>query len=141
MNRKINHFSTEGAGIISFSGGRTGGYILKQVPGAFGAHLPDGIIATFANTAGGGGNSLVRATMPLDNPGGLKEQEYVDLMAYLLQANHHQGGDLRGLASTVGGPNCPAVHRLLTNVVGIGSASFPSHNCLASLAVCPGCGP
>ena len=32
--------------------------------------------------------SLVRGTMPLDNPGGLKEQEYVDVVAYLLQANH-----------------------------------------------------
>ena len=32
--------------------------------------------------------SLVRSTMPLDNPGGMKEQEYVDVVAYLLQANH-----------------------------------------------------
>jgi S-disulfanyl-L-cysteine oxidoreductase SoxD len=33
--------------------------------------------------------SLVRGTMPLDNPGGLKDQEYLDVVAYLLQANHH----------------------------------------------------
>ena len=33
--------------------------------------------------------SLVRSTMPLDNPGGLKDQEYLDVVAYLLQANHH----------------------------------------------------
>jgi mono/diheme cytochrome c family protein len=33
--------------------------------------------------------SLVRNTMPLDNPGGLKEGEYLDVVAYLLQANHH----------------------------------------------------
>ena len=33
--------------------------------------------------------SLVRGTMPLDNPGGLKEQDYLDVVAYLLQANHH----------------------------------------------------
>lgn len=33
--------------------------------------------------------ALVRGTMPLDNPGGLKEQEYIDVVAYLLQANHH----------------------------------------------------
>lgn len=33
--------------------------------------------------------AIVRGTMPLDNPGGLKEQEYVDVVAYLLQANHH----------------------------------------------------
>jgi mono/diheme cytochrome c family protein len=32
--------------------------------------------------------ALVRGTMPLDNPGGLKEQEYLDVVAYLLQANH-----------------------------------------------------
>lgn len=32
--------------------------------------------------------SLVRSTMPLDNPGGMKDQEYVDVVAYLLQANH-----------------------------------------------------
>jgi cytochrome c5 len=38
--------------------------------------------------------SLVRATMPVDNPGGLKEQEYVDVVAYLLKANHSpQGSD------------------------------------------------
>src|SRR5438270_11525117 len=33
--------------------------------------------------------ALVRGTMPLDNPGGLKDQEYLDVVAYLLQANHH----------------------------------------------------
>jgi mono/diheme cytochrome c family protein len=33
--------------------------------------------------------SLVRGTMPLDNPGGLKEPEYLAVVAYLLQANHH----------------------------------------------------
>jgi len=33
--------------------------------------------------------ALVRSTMPLDNPGGMKEQEYLDVVAYLLQANHH----------------------------------------------------
>ena len=32
--------------------------------------------------------SLVRNTMPVDNPGGLKEQEYLDVVAYLLKANH-----------------------------------------------------
>ena len=36
--------------------------------------------------------SLVRGTMPLDNPGGLKEHEYVDLVAYLLQSNHAAPG-------------------------------------------------
>jgi len=32
--------------------------------------------------------ALVRGTMPLDKPGGLKDQEYLDVVAYLLQANH-----------------------------------------------------
>ena len=36
--------------------------------------------------------SLVRATMPLDKPGGMKEEEYVDIVAYLLQANHAPAG-------------------------------------------------
>ena len=33
--------------------------------------------------------ALVRATMPLSNPGSMKDPEYLDLTAYLLQANHH----------------------------------------------------
>lgn len=33
--------------------------------------------------------ALVRGTMPLDNPGGLKDGEYLDVIAYLLQANNH----------------------------------------------------
>lgn len=33
--------------------------------------------------------SLIRSTMPLDNPGGLKDGEYLDVVAYLLQANRH----------------------------------------------------
>jgi S-disulfanyl-L-cysteine oxidoreductase SoxD len=33
--------------------------------------------------------ALVRSTMPLDNPGGLKDGEYLDVIAYLLQANKH----------------------------------------------------
>jgi mono/diheme cytochrome c family protein len=32
--------------------------------------------------------TLVRNTMPVDNPGGLKEQEYLDVTAYLLKVNH-----------------------------------------------------
>lgn len=36
--------------------------------------------------------SVVRATMPLDKPGGMKDQEYLDVLAYLLQANHAQPG-------------------------------------------------
>ena len=33
--------------------------------------------------------ALVRSTMPLDNPGGLKDGQYLDVVAYLLQANRH----------------------------------------------------
>lgn len=36
--------------------------------------------------------SLVRASMPLDNPGSLKPQEYLDVVAYLLQANRAAPG-------------------------------------------------
>jgi mono/diheme cytochrome c family protein len=46
--------------------------------------------------------ALVRATMPLDNPGGLKEQQYLDVVAYLLQANHQAAPVLDSLrADTV----------------------------------------
>jgi len=34
--------------------------------------------------------ALVRSTMPLDNPGGMKDGEYLDVVAYLLQANKQQ---------------------------------------------------
>lgn len=34
--------------------------------------------------------ALIRSTMPVDNPGGMKDGEYVDIVAYLLQANKHQ---------------------------------------------------
>src|SRR5579862_2196556 len=34
--------------------------------------------------------ALVRGTMPLDNPGSLKEGEYLDIIAYLLRSNHQQ---------------------------------------------------
>ena len=45
--------------------------------------------------------SLVRATMPLDKPGGMKDQEYVDVVAYLLQANHAAPGRDSLAADTV----------------------------------------
>lgn len=32
--------------------------------------------------------TLVRNTMPVDNPGGLKDQDYLDVTAYLLKVNH-----------------------------------------------------
>jgi len=45
--------------------------------------------------------SLVRGTMPLDKPGGMKEQEYIDVVAYLLQANHAAPGRDSLAADTV----------------------------------------
>jgi len=36
--------------------------------------------------------ALVRSTMPLTNPGGLKESEYLALVSYLLKANHAEAG-------------------------------------------------
>jgi len=36
--------------------------------------------------------ALVRSTMPLTNPGGLKENEYLALVSYLLEANHAEAG-------------------------------------------------
>lgn len=36
--------------------------------------------------------ALVRGTMPLDRPGQMKEPEYLDVIAYLLQANHAPAG-------------------------------------------------
>lgn len=36
--------------------------------------------------------ALVRGTMPLDKPGGLTEQEYLDVISYLLKANHAAPG-------------------------------------------------
>jgi mono/diheme cytochrome c family protein len=36
--------------------------------------------------------AIVRGTMPLDKPGGMKDQEYLDVVAYLLEANHAPPG-------------------------------------------------
>jgi mono/diheme cytochrome c family protein len=36
--------------------------------------------------------ALVRSTMPLDDPGGLKDQQYLDVVSYLLEANHAAPG-------------------------------------------------
>ena len=43
--------------------------------------------------------ALIRSTMPLDDPGGMKDGEYLDVVAYLLAVNMHAsaGADsLRG---------------------------------------------
>ncbi len=45
---------------------------------------------------------LVRNTMPVDDPGGLKEHEYLDVVAYLLKANHSpKGADSLSTDTTV----------------------------------------
>lgn len=36
--------------------------------------------------------TLIRGTMPLNNPGGLKDEEYLAVVAYLLKANHAEAG-------------------------------------------------
>jgi len=36
--------------------------------------------------------ALVRSTMPLNDPGSLKDDEYLGVLAYLLKANHAQAG-------------------------------------------------
>ncbi|HEY2375612.1 MAG TPA: cytochrome c [Gemmatimonadaceae bacterium] len=36
--------------------------------------------------------TLIRSTMPLNNPGGLKDDEYLAVVAYLLKANHASAG-------------------------------------------------
>ena len=46
--------------------------------------------------------ALVRGTMPLDNPAGMKDGEYLDVIAYLLRANRHASAGLDSLrADTV----------------------------------------
>lgn len=36
--------------------------------------------------------TLIRSSMPLNNPGGLKDEEYLAVVAYLLKANHAAAG-------------------------------------------------
>jgi 3'-phosphoadenosine 5'-phosphosulfate sulfotransferase (PAPS reductase)/FAD synthetase len=43
-------YHIEGPALISFSGGRTSAYMLRQILDAYGGRLPDGIVPTFANT-------------------------------------------------------------------------------------------
>ena len=43
--------------------------------------------------------ALVRSTMPLDDPGGMKDTEYIDLIAFLLQQNKHASAGADSLRS------------------------------------------
>ena len=45
-----NPYQIEPPALISFSGGRTSGYMLRQILDAYGGRLPDGVVACFANT-------------------------------------------------------------------------------------------
>lgn len=49
----------------------------------------DGFVASWKDRRVYDLYALVRGTMPLDNPGGMKDGEYLDVVAYLLQANKH----------------------------------------------------
>lgn len=46
----MNPYLIEGPAAISFSGGRTSGYMLKQIFDAYGGNLPANVIPIFANT-------------------------------------------------------------------------------------------
>jgi 3'-phosphoadenosine 5'-phosphosulfate sulfotransferase (PAPS reductase)/FAD synthetase len=45
-----NPYRIEAPALISFSGGRTSGFMLRCILEAFGGRLPEGIVAVFANT-------------------------------------------------------------------------------------------
>jgi len=46
----MNPYKIEGPAIISFSGGRTSGFMLKQILDAHGGKLPDDVLVSFQNT-------------------------------------------------------------------------------------------
>ena len=46
----INPYKIEGPALISFSGGRTSGFMLHNIIQAHGGKLPDDIHVVFANT-------------------------------------------------------------------------------------------
>ena len=43
-----NHYRVPRPAVISFSGGRTSGYLLRHVIDAYGGQLPDGLFVAFA---------------------------------------------------------------------------------------------
>ena len=49
-SRPPNPYRVPRPAVISFSGGRTSGYLLKHVIDAYGGRLPEGLFVAFANT-------------------------------------------------------------------------------------------
>jgi 3'-phosphoadenosine 5'-phosphosulfate sulfotransferase (PAPS reductase)/FAD synthetase len=45
-----NPYQIESPALISFSGGRTSGYMFRQILDAYKGRLPEGVVACFANT-------------------------------------------------------------------------------------------
>jgi mono/diheme cytochrome c family protein len=69
---------------------------------AGGTLIGEGFVASWNNRRVYDLYALVHSTMPLDNPGGLKDGEYLDVIAYLLQANKHMAAGMDSLrADTV----------------------------------------
>jgi mono/diheme cytochrome c family protein len=67
-----------------------------------GTLIGEGFVAQWNNRRVYDLYALVRGTMPLDNPAGMKDGEYLDVIAYLLQVNKHRSAALDSLrADTV----------------------------------------
>lgn len=67
-------------------------------------HVGEAFVASWNNRRVYDLYALIRATMPLDSAGGLKDGEYLDVVAYLLQANHQAApsqDSLRGDTATL----------------------------------------
>lgn len=45
-----NPYKIDGPALVSFSGGRSSGYMLHEIIAAHGGTLPDNVVVTFANT-------------------------------------------------------------------------------------------
>ena len=91
-NAKVIRSSAAGLPPASFlpSQAERGGLIYEQTCNrchAEGELIGEGFVETWNDRRVYDLYALVRATMPLDSAGGLKDAQYLDLIAYLLQAN------------------------------------------------------